>query len=68
MITYVASPPSEDPVDRLRELNIQIRELRRIVAELDAENARLEGTVQELTIDLIQAEQQAAQATTPANP
>ena len=64
MITYVASPPSEDPVDRLRELNIQIRELRRIVAELDAENARLEGTVQELTIDLIQAEQQAAQPVT----
>ncbi len=65
MTTYVASPPSEDPVERLRELNIQIRHLKALLAEADDEIAKRDATIQELTIDLIQAEQQAARAKPP---
>jgi hypothetical protein len=58
---YVASPPTTDAVKLLREKDIAIDFLPSECDRLEAEIATRDATIQELTIDLIQAEQQAAQ-------
>lgn len=45
---YVASPPTTDPAERVRELEIQNRELRRIIADQDAELATKDKLINEL--------------------
>jgi hypothetical protein len=62
---YVADPGTDDPVKLLRERTIQVRQLLATCDQLDAEIAKRDATIQELTIDLIQAEQRAAQALAP---
>ena len=65
MTDYVASPPTTDPVKLLREKDIAIDFLLSECDRLEAEIATRDATIQELTIDLIQAEQQAVQAVAP---
>lgn len=49
---YVASPRTTDPAKLLREAQIENRELRRIIAEQDAELANREAHITELTQEL----------------
>ena len=67
MTEYVASPPTTDQVKLCREYEITIRHLKELLDAADAENERLQGTIQELTVDLFRAEEQSAQAIPPTH-
>lgn len=45
---YIASPRTTDPAERLRELEIQNRRLRTIIADQDAELATKDKLINEL--------------------
>lgn len=47
-IRYVASEPTTDPAERVRELEIQARRFRAIIAEQDAELAKRDKLINEL--------------------
>lgn len=45
---YEANPPTTDPTERVRELEIQARRFRAIIAEQDAELAKRDRLINEL--------------------
>ncbi|ASX00653.1 hypothetical protein CKJ56_11560 [Mycobacterium intracellulare subsp. chimaera] len=49
---YVASEPTTDPAELLREEQIRTRHLRQLLAEADATIAAREATITELTQEL----------------
>lgn len=61
MTDYVASPRTEDPAELLRERDIQVRFLLDECDRLEAAIAAREEAIQELMIDLADAERRAAQ-------
>lgn len=65
MIDYVASPPTTDPAKLLREKDIAIGFLLGECDRMEGEVAAREETIQELMIDLADAERRADQAPAP---
>jgi hypothetical protein len=56
MTDYVASPRTTDPVKLCREYEIAIRLLLDECDRLEGEIAQRDATIQELMVDLVQAE------------
>jgi hypothetical protein len=64
---YAPDLGTTDPVKLCREYEIAIRDLLSECERLEGEIAQRDATIQELTIDLLRAEEAADKATTPTH-